>query len=213
MRRANNICTQVRSHLRVATAYFLVRSSVDVESTLRSATVVAGASMRQEVDAAIVPARSAFSVARKESWSPVSVPAGTFTAVSDIGFRCLCCRLGDHGRSFRWRKQCRLAVKLVNVFRRRGTAAALSDYPISCLPPSLADRWRAWFSEQRTLSMIFDRFTARSRGERVIDSVRCPESRSANRSKERSGRASMFAVPALRVLPNRSPQARRWLNL
>jgi hypothetical protein len=46
----------------------------------------------------------------------------------------------------------------VNVLRRQETAAALSDYSILCLPLSLADRWRAWFSGQRTLSMIFDRF-------------------------------------------------------
>ena len=94
-------------------------------------------------------------------------------------------------------------------FRRQRTVAALSYYPISCLPLSLADRCRAWFSGQRTLSMIFDRLHGALPWERVIDSVRCPEARSAKRSTERSGQASRVAVPALPALPSRGPQARR----
>jgi hypothetical protein len=61
-------------------------------------------------------------------------------------------------------------------FRRQRTVAALSYYPISCLPLSLADRCRAWFSGQRTLSMIFDRLHGALPWERVIDKRPLPGS-------------------------------------
>src|SRR6266849_1015562 len=118
MRRANNICTQVRFHLRVATAKLLVRSSADVESTLLFA-VRLSFQVHQFVRKSaprLSRKRSAFSVAAEGIVVPGVRPSRGLLPPSVISDSVVCVAVwAIMGRSFR-RKTAPARGRAVNVF-------------------------------------------------------------------------------------------------